>query len=81
MASTSNYAINPLLLFLSGEMLAYAEACQERCAKTLQTNLVRVHRRACRQLSARLRSALIESGASTATAGSGGSQHTANPMR
>lgn len=41
-------------------MLTYIEACQERCARALQTNLVRVHRRACRELCSRLRVALVQ---------------------
>ncbi|VDM17355.1 unnamed protein product [Hydatigera taeniaeformis] len=44
------------------EVRAYVQSCQERCAMALQTGLVRAHRRACRQLSLRLRTALSESG-------------------
>ncbi|KAL5110564.1 hypothetical protein TcWFU_006738 [Taenia crassiceps] len=44
------------------EVRAYVESCQERCAMALQTGLVRAHRRACRQLSLRLRTALSEAG-------------------
>ncbi|KAL5962397.1 hypothetical protein TSMEX_009851 [Taenia solium] len=46
------------------EVRAYVESCQERCAMALQTGLVRAHRRACRQLSLKLRTALSESGLS-----------------
>ncbi|VDK36778.1 unnamed protein product [Taenia asiatica] len=50
--------------FLISEVRAYVESCQERCAMALQTGLVRAHRRACRQLSLKLRTALSESGLS-----------------
>ncbi|VDD80434.1 unnamed protein product [Mesocestoides corti] len=47
---------------IKGEMLSYVESCQERYARTLQMNFVRIHRRACRQLTQRLCAALVEAG-------------------
>ncbi|BHF66295.1 hypothetical protein SprV_0200931100 [Sparganum proliferum] len=45
------------------EVRSYVESCQSRSAKVLQSNLARMHRRACRQFAVRLRSALSEAGA------------------
>nr|VZI21622.1 unnamed protein product [Spirometra erinaceieuropaei] len=45
------------------EVRSYVESCQSRSAKVLQSNLARMHRRACRQFAVRLRAALSEAGA------------------
>ncbi|EUB64343.1 Centrosomal protein [Echinococcus granulosus] len=60
---------------IRGEVRTYVESCQERYAMALQTGLVRAHRRACRQLSLSLRTALSESGLSLLSAARG-SVHT-----
>ncbi|VUZ56260.1 unnamed protein product, partial [Hymenolepis diminuta] len=49
---------------IKAEVQVYVQSCQERCAQTLQKGLSGAHRRACRQLSNRLRAALAESGLS-----------------
>ncbi|VDL91874.1 unnamed protein product [Schistocephalus solidus] len=45
------------------EVRSYVASCQSRSARVLQSNLARMHRRACRQFAVRLRSALSEAGA------------------
>ncbi|KAM7537604.1 hypothetical protein Aperf_G00000071414 [Anoplocephala perfoliata] len=52
---------------IKSEVQMYVQACQERCAQTLQKSLSGAHRRACRQMSKRLRTVLVESGLSPLT--------------
>ncbi|VDN99214.1 unnamed protein product [Rodentolepis nana] len=49
---------------IKSEVQMYVQSCQERCARTLQKGLSGAHRRACRQITNRLRNALSESGLS-----------------
>uniref|UniRef100_A0A5K4F1C5 Centrosomal protein of n=1 Tax=Schistosoma mansoni TaxID=6183 RepID=A0A5K4F1C5_SCHMA len=48
---------------IKADVLNYVELCQSRAAQILHSELARVHRRACRQFTSRLRQALFEAGA------------------
>lgn len=59
----------------------YVQSCQERCARTLQKGLSGAHRRACRQVSRRLRTAFVESGLSPHTDSKSDRSSSNQPLR